>query len=414
MSFAGLIFFFFKIKNIPVSDEAPPAFIDYVPNFDNLLPSDLPNFTDYRKIHPYNNHLLVAGYNRIVEYDPGSQQIVRMNNPKSLNCINWTALIDNNLYISCYKHQKLPYNSSLQYSILYKVDLSSNKIIKTYFDVIPATPSNFNLQTDLEPESSFYSGRKINLFLAVQGATLWMSSYDGVMRMDTSNDQIISYPKQEVITGLCNPGGIFNDEGTIIITSTCHDFLSSFNNRNNTWTITPLNPEEYISKEKTFYPDKENPPIQFPIYNSISPLFKDRYYILANDGLYSLDRGKFPAKIIDESILLGSTFKTYYSEDKKYILFIGSIAKGPEETGITLIKNLMRAYLVDLQNLSITDLMKPDEFNKEATPIIEQRISQLGGSSYEEKNGLISFKDNSNDELIISVDLSKARLKINK
>src|SRR3989344_4851333 len=99
----------------------PNVLINYVPNFDKLSLDDLPHLIDYRHIHKYNNHLLITGYNKIVEYDPSSQKVIRQNNTNVLNCIYDSALIGNNLYISCNKSQKLPQNSSLPYDILYKV-----------------------------------------------------------------------------------------------------------------------------------------------------------------------------------------------------------------------------------------------------------------------------------------------------
>ncbi|HBQ51280.1 hypothetical protein A3B42_02945 [Candidatus Daviesbacteria bacterium RIFCSPLOWO2_01_FULL_38_10] len=411
-----------KIGTDVKNEIIPNILINYVPNFDKLSLNDLPHFIDYRQIHKYNNHLLIVGYNKIVEYDPDSQKIIRQNNTNVLDCINDSALVGTSLYISCYERQDLPQNSSLTYSVLYKIDLPNSSIVKTYFSEIPPLPNPFDIRKDLENNPHVYDGRKINLSLASQGFILWMSSWDGVMQMDITTDYIKTYAKQDIYKNQCFPEAIFNDNDTITLTASigayCKGNISIFNNKNKQWEEIPVDQDKYI-KEHGLYSVINKPIVKFPTFISISPKVNEKYYLLASDGVYSLASGEFPVKVFDgkisDELSLRSysdvNMQSYLSQDKRYIIFMRAVGRGPS-LKVPLISSILDVYLVDLQKLALTNLMEAKEFNTQTTSKIEEIRDKMINSYTEEKNGILFFKDHSNNKTLVSIDLSRAKLSI--
>ena len=64
-----IVFIFLLLK---YNSSQPPinnqALVEYIPNFETLTLVDLPNFTDFRDVYDYNEHIIVVGFNRVVEY----------------------------------------------------------------------------------------------------------------------------------------------------------------------------------------------------------------------------------------------------------------------------------------------------------------------------------------------------------
>jgi len=413
----GFIFFSYQIVNKSKVDTSarnkttPLALINYVPNFETLSLNDLPNFVDYRQSYPYNNNLLIIGYNKIVEYDQNNKKIIRLNDTKVFNCINQSALIGTDLYVSCYISQKFPNNSSFPYSVLYKLDLINGRVVKTYFDEIPPLPSPLDA---IRTENNLH-GRKVNMYLASQDSILWMSSWDGVVRMDTKTNQMKTYSIQNIFNNSrCFPSGIFNDQGNITVLAggfaDCDGSISIYNSKDDRWEDITINYEEYSKKWK-LYKDSNKLSVTFPTFLSISPIINEMYYLLASDGVYSLVSREFPKKIIESPVSIQSDIKSYISEDKRFILFIGEVGRGPTFE-VPLVQSVLDAYLIDLQKLTITNLMKADEFNTKTNEKIDNIISKIGSAYKEEKNGVLYFKDSKNNQTLITINLLKAKLTI--
>jgi hypothetical protein len=413
----GLVAFSILWK-VSQDSKIPLALINYVPNFDKLNLTDLPTLIDNRNIFTYNNHMLVVGFNRIIELDPVTNSIVRINNTNVLDCVNQTAIIGNYLYIACYMQQHLPENSSLPYSILYKLNLETGKIVKTYFNKIPALPSPLDVQKVLE-NPYIYIGRKANLNVVAQGPILWMSSWDGVMRMDTRTEKITSYTAKEVFHNTCLPDTIFNDNGVITVTAgtsynevfMCKSEVVTLNSATNQWVKTSLNEFDYVMNQRKRVEDKISS-LKLPSYISISDILNGTRYLLANDGVYSLQKGAFPKKIISGEIKLNSDVKPYVSADGRYILFFGVTAKNPFETTPPAVGTLLDAYVADLTKLTITNLMKAEKFNVPTDTKTDEIISRVEQSKEEEHNGIFSFTNSVNGDSLVTVDVVNATVQI--
>lgn len=369
ISISGLIILYLNSNKLQ-STSNNQALVNHVPNFDNLTLNDLPNFSDFRDIHDYNGHVLVIGLNRIVEYDKEKNEFIRVSDPKVLGCIYDSTRIDKFLYVSCNSHfpdgKFLPEAKTIVASAVYKIDLDSGKIIKKYFgDELPLEqPIDFNSGSVFDMK-----GARANLALGSRGNILYMSSWDGVEKMDTKTEKITIYSKPNEL----KPGNELSGAGLGI-------------------------------------PIGISSPIKTPEFKSISPLHDSKYYILASDGIYILMEGQFPQKIIDYKIDATDISKSTFSKDGQYLVFIGPALESNQGQILSYGVNV---YLVDINKQSLIDLSKVVKGvkNSKTESLSDQISDKINNGYFEEDNGVISLKDREN-KLILSLKLTNQKLEI--
>ncbi|KKQ43241.1 MAG: hypothetical protein US60_C0005G0001 [Microgenomates group bacterium GW2011_GWC1_37_8] len=369
-----IVFIFLLLK---YNSSQPPinnqALVEYIPNFETLTLVDLPNFTDFRDVYDYNEHIIVVGFNRVVEYDNKNNKFIRANNPEVLGCVYDSAKIDNFLFVSCNSHfpdeKFLPETKTIIASKIYKIDLNTGKIVKQYFgNELLIDPS-----IDQHSASVFKTkGARSNLILGSRNNILYMGSWDGVEKMDIVSEKITLYSHPNEL----KPG---NELSGIGLGSPGTDWFAM------------------------------NPPIKPPVFKSISPLHNGKYYILASEGVHSLAEDQFPQKIINVEIE-GSLNKSTFSQDGRYLVFIGKGAYGlnPEP----LINDEINGYLVDFQEKTAVDLTNTTRFKKPLTPKITEIAEKLNNGYFEQEGEIIHLKDVDTNNILLSIDLANSRLDI--
>lgn len=355
----------------PQSTSNNQALVSYIPNFDSLTLDDLPNLTDFRDMYDYNNRLLVIGLNRIIEYDKESSKFTRVNDPRVLDCVYDSTKIGNFLFVSC--NSQFPENKSLQdaatviASKIFKIDLSTGEIVKQYFGNELLIDSSMNTNSD----SAFKTkGARSNLTLGSKNNILYMSSWDGIEKMDTETEEITLYSGP----GEIRPGNELSGTG--------------------------LGLPEWFNKS----------PVETPEFRFISPLRNNKYYILASDGLYTLIEGQFPQRVIDTKIEATELSKSAFSRDGQYLVFLGSNIKRNQGQ---ILSYGVDAYLIDINKQSLVNLSKEIKrvSNANTESLSDEISGQIKGGYFEEKDGVMFLKDVNKNNLL-SIELASQTLEI--
>ena len=370
-----IVFIFLLLK---YNSSQPPinnqALVEYIPNFETLTLVDLPNFTDFRDVYDYNEHIIVVGFNRVVEYDNKNNKFIRANNPEVLGCVYDSAKIDNFLFVSCNSHfpdeKFLPETKTIIASKIYKIDLNTGKIVKQYFgNELLIAPS-----IDRHSASVFKTkGARSNLILGSRGNILYMGSWDGVEKMDIVSEKITLYSHPNEL----KPG---NELSGIGLGSPRPDWFAM------------------------------NPPIKPPVFKSISPLHHGKYYILATDGVYNLSEGQFPQKIIDSKIEAADINKSTFSQNGQYLVFLGPAI---EQNQGQILSYGVDAYLIDINKQDLIDLSREIKrvSNAKTQSLSDQISDKIKDGYFEEADGVIYLKDSDNN-ILLSIDLANSRLDI--
>lgn len=369
ISVLGLIILYLNNKKSQ-STSNNQALVSYIPNFDNLTLNDLPNLSDFRDMHDYNGHLIVIGYNRIIEYDKENNKFLRVNDPTVLGCINDSTKIGDYLYVSCNSHYPNdmynPETKTIIASGVYKIDLKTGKIVKQYFGKEIAIDPNILANNGFAFKTI---GARSNLSLGSKGIILYMESWDGVEKMDTQTNKITIFSKPNEI----KPGNELSGTGLGI-------------------------------------PIGISSPIKTPEFKSISPLRDGKYYILASDGLYTLAEGQFPLKIIDSKIEATDINKSTFSQDGQYLVFLGPTV---ERNQGQILSYGVNVHLIDINKQDLIDLSREIKRGSNAkTQSLSDEISdKIKDGYFEELDGVIYLKDVEN-KILLSIRLSNPKLEI--
>lgn len=348
------------------------ALISYVPHFDNLKVDDLPNLTDVRSIVDYRGNKIVIAYNRFVEYDIASKKIVRQNNPDVLSCIYSGTVVGNNLYVGCNSENDNP-------STLYKVDLDSGKIVKKY---------------ELFKDSGF---KLVNLWLLAEGNTLWISSWDGVIKMDTLSQQTKFYSPTQIFSKLCKPILVWIENGQVKVGANDDNCLDNnnyhigvYNGQTDSWQNQQITFDKYASLINHNQSDFS---INIPRFYAVSQKLNEKYYLFSDEGIYTLQQRQFPALLfsINKNSQIASSYSAYVDKNEMYAIVVGGAGMLPQNPTIA---DLVFVNLINLQTKEVTNLISNHpEFAKSAGPVLQQRLENMYQAKLKESADGVAILD---------------------
>lgn len=232
----GLFFFFFLIiiiafffrKPVPVKKSGPKPtptptpvvstilpintknhsqiLVSAVPHFADLKLSDLPNIYDIRGIFNYKKDLIIVSTSGIIEYNPKTNTIVRQNDPRVFNCINYGTVIANKLYVAC--NQQPPSVSV--------INLDTGKLEKTYTQGSAVLAS---------------------VSVTSSGDTLWVGATNEVIRVNTKNDIMETYSPGILGLPVCKDFYVYSYNKTVWTTCgyDAKSGISIYDEVTNTW-----------------------------------------------------------------------------------------------------------------------------------------------------------------------------------
>ncbi len=342
------------------------VFLRSIPNFDSLKISDLPNFTDVRGIFNYNNHQIVIGIDRIVEWNPATGQYVRISDPKKIVNVRSGIVLDKFLYVSSEVISSLDDWPGKR--IVVKIDLASGEIVKKYLD------------ND--------SRRFANLTLVNYGNKIWASSWDGIFVLDPVTGAIKMYPSVA-----CRSGHIYIKEN--ILKSPCDmgDATYVYDPSNDLWKKDKYDVYEIGGSMNKRLSDFNLP---LPEFFSISQQINGKYYLLSDKGVYTLGKTDFPKfynGLKDVHSYDQTKSKVYVTKDENYIILIGP------ETCMQYC-SLLLVNLVDFKRNVVTDLLTANEVYKALSVEKKQNLAdRIVKSSIEETQNQIILKNPDNTSL---------------
>lgn len=271
-----------------------------VPNFDRLSLEDLPYISSNlvgRSVIYYKEHLVITSENKIIEYNPKNNQIVRQSN-MLLPRIGGLAVIEDNLYIVGDSLDKKE-NDFPGKTVIYVVSLKTGKIVKILLN---------NDQRDFA-----------NLNLVSKDGYLWGGSWDGVFKID---------PTLGTITELVSKNKLYSphlafENGKLMASDGQQKF--EYNYITQTWDEKPFiqsNDDLQYSKNNSIF---EELSLQLPPFLSVYPITNDKHYLFADIGVFTLERGQFPKQFLKVNLKhpggLGGA-SSLVTKDEKYAVLI--------------------------------------------------------------------------------------------
>jgi hypothetical protein len=337
-------------KNVNESQSVNPligqqVFTDNVPNFSNLKIDDLPSFIDLRAAYQYGNQLILVGYGRIVFYDPQTNSFLKQN--QLLRCTFTAALFGNNLYVGC-NGEMISQNKEVTFepSTIYKIDLTSGKIMNIYFG-----PS----QND---------HKLVNIKLAKNGNYIWGSSDDENFRFD---------PESET--------------------------FNFYSTRDSNFPQIDTNFPQIDNKVK------DQGSLSVPKFCGITNLINGKYYLISNVGVYTLASNEFPKFFKNIKAiypcLQGNRF--YINKEESYILQIGwyggEVTTDADFMPIVLI-DLNRGEAVNLMSLNMNINSYHKLNNDQNIKLADSFFDKL---VFDETNAGIIIKNSATGEVLMTI-----------
>jgi len=287
------------------------AFIREIPNFSALQATDLPYMEDTRGIYKYNDNYIITSVDRIIEFNPISKQIVRMNNPSVLGCVFSTAKVDTYLYVTCNDGDLV--GNNVGKSKMAKIDLETGKIVKVYF-------------TD-------DALKRINLWITALGSIVWGSSWDGIFVLDTATDQIQNISVADIGYPGCYPDKIYvkNNKIVELITDDPHcpgGGIAQYDEQNKKWIKGPYTNESV--NETNQIPTVGG--YTMPRYLAVSNLVDNTYILLSEMELFTLQKNEFPKPelVFPKPMLANGSVRVYVEPKARFVVAVGAY-QGMEE-----------------------------------------------------------------------------------
>lgn len=326
----------------------PNAFVAGYPDFDNLTMRSFRDTHDRRNMFPYKNHIIVVGLDFVYEIDPSNSTLVRRLRPDALPCANWGTVIGSNLYILCY---------SGKYGV-FQIDLETGNLVKSY--------TNYTYLQDGRDTTDFKFG---NASIVSMGNMLWLGGPEGVISINTKNDQVRFYTDQEIGIKAINGYEVFATKEYMGVVAYGHESgVSIYNPRRDTWTRL-ANPQAL--------PEGQNDD-----YLSVFGVTDKKVYFIQN-GLDSK-----PTNIAEYSLAGG--LKPVVSVDPEKLKTL--VQKYPDVQGNTMAA-IVHEYLSGLQMQSgdqyINDpanLIKKFVWSDESLPRFNALSNRVGDTYYLTEN----------------------------
>lgn len=377
-------------------------FISGVSNSGAIDLQDLPVFSDVRSVFEHNGKLIVVGFNRVAEFDTSTKEIVRQSDRLRFTTSS-AALIGDFLYVA----GSVPTTSTQEgvagKRTLIKVDLASGAIVKDYFS---------------QDERQF-----TNLSVVGIDRTVWLSSWDGVMSLDTRTESLSSYTAEEV--GASSPdclAGIRDDDGAPTVLLNCGELaLSHFQPASKKWQVTPsVSSEEY---NHAFYTDPAQYGLTLPRYLFVSSLMGDHAYAFTADAVWKVRAGEFPKRLAAVSLpnadMQSNTAVVGVPADERQLVVVRVSGEFEQLLFVELInpqtgevKELLDSASTPASGDQPADAQQPE--NTAGREFWQQNVATLISqhrAAFREENGQLILVDDDGDPLL-SVDLATQQLQI--
>jgi len=459
------------IKENPYLDiqkiEIKNVLVPYVSNFDNLSQSDLPNITDIRAVYSYNGHVILVGSPNIMEVDPNTNEIIRAADKRIFDCFYYSVKIGDALYLACNG------TGGLKLQGIYKLDLKTGNIVKSYKPKPGVDFTNLNIALSgktvwggaqngvikidtLTNDVSFYPSEKFSYSahcpwynIGANDVNVWMtpqaSDCVGVSIYNNATDFWDNYPNN-VFESVCQVkpithyftfaysrekfylaanGGI-GDPGDCIFT---------YDQNTKTW-IKVADPKKDQLKKPKDYRNKYFPnallaqnngsqDVEFNYYESggevndykwertyfsIAGRRSNKYYILANDGVYTLEKNSFPKLITKVNIPVGGN-TSFVDNKEEYALLIGPVFG--MVVGDTF-SDRMVSYLISLKTGELVDLLKTTGLSSSTnTSGLYKTLEKLPAAEQKEVANGVVYIDKVTKNEIVRVDFSSQKITFN-
>ena len=367
----------------------------YIVDFDNLNVTKLPNFVDVRGVYPYNGNEIVTGVDQIVEHNPAKGTLVRVLDRTKMDSVLSTAIIGDYLYVvSAPGLLSKGIMWPDLWARIYRIDLKTGKITKQYFG---------------NPASDVHH---INLSIASEGDYIWVSSNDGVFRINTKDDTMKTYgPLQLTMNPSCL-SNLFNKDNVIFTLVNCDNKLGRliYNKNNDSWSFEALDSKGFSGLINLRLEDLG---INLPSYSHVSNVVNGKRYLFSDKGIYTLVKNQFPKlykNVVISSSLASSPVEgpgvsgPFVTRDEKYALFVG-----PQICGALPIDQCSPVIVgvLDLKTGAMEDLLKDNTiYDAMSTDNKIKLTEELSSVIAEEKGNSVIFKNEKTKKTILTVDTS--------
>jgi len=384
-----------SIQNSMNQPESNEILIPYTPHFDKLEINNLSNFIDVRGVYPYKNNLIITGINQIVEYNPSKKTLIRVLDRTKLDSVYSTAIIGENLYIVSVPGLLNGKSWIDSWAAIYRLDLNTGKIIKKYFG---------------DPTKD---KRHINLYITSKDNFIWATSDDGVFRINTQDDSIKIYDKTQLTLAPSCITQILNKDGIVFGLVNCSDKLGKLTHdeASDSWSYSPLSSKDFASYINLRLSDYG---LDMPTYSYVSNQVNGKYYLFADNGVYTLAKNKFPKfykKIIFPLGLVADKNSSiiYITKDEKYALLIGPQTCGPDSQCSPVI-----GVIIDLTTGELSDLFKNNSvYNVLSIENKSNLANEISRTILEENGTTIVLTDAKNKKDVITINLLTKEVVLN-
>jgi hypothetical protein len=358
------------------------ALLNYIPNFDHLQLEDLPNFSDVRSVYSYNNNKIIIGVNQIAEYNPSTKEFVRVRNPQVLTSIYSGALVGDSIFLTSDRNPSLNYTEAPK-MYMRKIDANSGEQIKTYFKDDPRALTN--------------------LYMVDSKGTLWLDSFDGVMKINPSDDTVTNYSEAQLGSAGCHAHGIYKIDDLIKVPFLCNGSnVSIYDEKTDAWKFQPFDDMEWVHAINKHLPDFGLGEV--PTFFYFSNKVNNKYYLFSDKGIYTLQRNGVPkiysSTVTDPELSFAPSqmSKIYVTKNEQYVLLLGDRSCSQADPNCGFVGNL-----VGLQEGAITNLLENNAYVKSLSDQDHQRLlKDINASTVEESGQDILV--NNGDRIIIRVN----------
>ena len=219
-------------RNASVTQASSDFFYFAIPKpFEKLTVLDLPNNGNVKGAVKIDNHLWFTGSGSIIEYDITTGALVSYSDPKKSNCDNSIVYVNGYLYASC------------------RIDnvfdaFGDSKILTTenftgHYGILKINPKTHTLERIFTKKDGLLNGYNYRLY--VDGDYLWITTFNGIARINSKTDEVNFYTQELNISESLtyNAGPILIDKDHIWVEIKAHanskGGLALFNKSTSAW-----------------------------------------------------------------------------------------------------------------------------------------------------------------------------------
>lgn len=362
------------------------SLLGYVANFENLSLSDLPMIGDVRNVGEYNGNKIVIGYNKVIEYDPKTNLVVRLGTG-ILNSQYSGTVLGNKLYTGVNGRMmgQQP-NVTWGSSTIYITNLATGITEKS-------------LLTD-----KIFSYKLGNLRLITLGKYIYGGSSDGVIRIDPEDYSYKLFTPNDL--KIENPGTIYLRNNTVYFTDWNFSKEAKLDLETQTWSVDPKDIPSMGSIINTG-PEVWNVP-QLDSFEAISQMVGDQYYLFSTQAIYTLSRNEFPKLLTNLKFSSGQnnfnklSDKAYVTSDKRMALLFRVVGSQGQDL-------LLHVFKVDLGTGSVVELKTNEKELSDPTSYnnLFSKIFYISSATFSEANGVVTAHDETTNSEVLKVFLKE-------